>query len=125
MFTNPSRTDPSSDSTTGPPKPADKSRRDFIKAGAAGLAGTTIAAGVVGTSIASGQAPGGLRSATPRDLQNLVGDGRRRPILLRGGVVLSLDRQVGDFEKADVLIDGKTIAQIAPNISAGDAEVVD
>ncbi len=81
-------------------------------------------AGLAGTSIASGQVAG-LRSATPRDLQNLVGDGRRRRILLRGGVVLSLDPRVGDFEKADVLIDGKTIAQVAPTISAGDAEVVD
>jgi len=125
MSTNPSRTDPSNGGGTGAPEPADKSRRDFIKAGAAGLAGTTIAAGLVGTNIASGQVPSGLRSATPRDLQNLVGDGRRRPILLRGGVVLSLDRQVGDFEKADVLITGKTITQIAPNIPAGNAEVVD
>src|SRR2546422_933904 len=125
MSTNPTRTDPSSDGTTGTPEPADKSRRDFIKAGAAGLAGTTIAAGLVGTSIASGQVPAGLRSATPRDVQNLVGDGRRRRILLRGGTVLSLDPRVGDFEKADVLIDGKTIAQIAPNIAAGNAEVVD
>jgi cytosine/adenosine deaminase-related metal-dependent hydrolase len=55
----------------------------------------------------------------------LIGDGRKRRILLRGGVVLSLDRKVGDFEKADVLIDGKTISQIAPDISAGDAEVID
>ena len=52
-------------------------------------------------------------------------DGRKRRILLRGGVVLSLDPKVGDFEKADVLIDGKTIAQIAPTITATDAEVVD
>src|SRR3989441_1590558 len=103
--------------------PSHPSRRDFlIKAGAAGLASTAV--GLAGTSIASGQLAG-LRSATPRDLQNLVGDGRRRRILLRGGVVLSLDPRVGDFEKADVLIDGKTIAQIAPNISAADAEVVD
>jgi cytosine/adenosine deaminase-related metal-dependent hydrolase len=45
--------------------------------------------------------------------------------LLRGGVVLSLDPKVGDLERGDVLIDGKTIAQVAPNISATDAEVVD
>jgi cytosine/adenosine deaminase-related metal-dependent hydrolase len=32
---------------------------------------------------------------------------------------------VGDFEKADVLIDGKRIAEVAPTISAGDAEIVD
>ena len=88
-----------------------------------GLAGTAIA--VTGTNAVSGQAPAGLRSATPRDIQNLIGDGRRRRILLSGGVVLSLDPRVGDFEKADVLIDGRTIAQIAPTIAATDAEVVD
>jgi hypothetical protein len=36
-----------------------------------------------------------------------------------------LDPKVGDFEKADVLIDGKTIADIEPSIAAGDAEVID
>src|SRR5262249_61442925 len=65
------------------------------------------------------------RSATPGDLQMWVGDGGGRKSLRRGGVVLPLDPRVGDFEKADVLIDGKTIAQVAPNIPAGDAEVVD
>ncbi len=108
------------------------SRRDFLKSGAAGLAGATLvlkgyrsSAGIATSAISTQQPLSGLRSATPRDLRNLVGDGRKRRILLRGGVVLSLDRRVGDFEKADVLIDGKMIAQIAPNISAGDAEVVD
>jgi 5-methylthioadenosine/S-adenosylhomocysteine deaminase len=104
------------------------SRRNFLKSGAAGLAVT--AAGAAGCSTAEenpGQAanpaaPGGLRAPQPADL---IGDGTRRRILLRGGIVLSLDPKVGDFEKADVLIDGKTIAQIAPTIDAGDAEVVD
>jgi len=41
----------------------------------------------------------------------------------KGGIVLSLDPRVGDFEKADVLIDGKLIAQIAPSISVADALV--
>src|SRR2546423_2055768 len=109
-------------SSQAPDRP---SRRDFlVRAGAVGLAGTAIA-GVTGTNAVSGQVPAGLRSATPRDVQNLIGDGRRRRILLRGGVVLSLDPRVGDFEKADVLIDGKSIAQIAPTITATDAEVVD
>src|SRR5207244_1849766 len=103
------------------------SRRDFIRAGAAGLAGTTIA--TVGCRPASDTPKpgplGDLRSATPSDLQGLVGDGRRRRILLRGGVVLSLDPTVGDFEKADVLIDAKKIVEIGPTVSAGDAEIVD
>jgi cytosine/adenosine deaminase-related metal-dependent hydrolase len=96
-------------------------RRDFLRAGAAGLAGTTLV-----TRLTASQTPlAGLQSATPADLQNLVGDGRKRRILLRGGVVLSLDPKVGDLERGDVLIDGKTIAQVAPNITASDAEVVD
>jgi cytosine/adenosine deaminase-related metal-dependent hydrolase len=66
-----------------------------------------------------------LRTAAPAALQDLVGDGRKRRILLRGGVVLTLDRKVGDFATADVLIDGKTIAAVRPDIPAGDAEVID
>src|SRR6476661_7404109 len=103
-------------------------RRDFIKASTAGLAAATIpAAGCRRESDTTAPAGplGNLRSATPADLQGLVGDARQRRILLRGGVVLSLDPRVGDFEKADVLVDGKRIAQIAPTISATDAEIVD
>src|SRR5262249_51169633 len=44
--------------------------------------------------------------------------------LLKGGRVLSLDRNVGDFDKADVLIEGSKIAMIQPNIRAT-AKVVD
>ena len=102
-------------------------RRAFIRTGAAGLAAAAIpAAGCQRRSdTANAGQPEGLRSATPTDLQGLIGDSQRRRILLRGGVVLSVDPRVGDFEKADVLVDGKKIAQIAPTISAGDAEIVD
>src|SRR5437870_2130942 len=48
-----------------------------------------------------------------------------RPILLKGGTVLTLDRQLGDFEKADVLVDGTRIAAVRPSISAPNAEVID
>jgi len=102
-------------------------RRDFIRTGASGLAGAALAAaGCNRVSENQNARPlGNLRSATPAELQGLVGDGRRRRILLRGGVVLTLDARLGDFEKADILIDGKTIAEIAPNISTSDAEIVD
>ena len=103
-------------------------RRDFIRASTAGLAAATIPAagsGRAAENIVSEGQLGGLRSANPSDLQGLVGDGRQRRILLRGGVVLSLDPRVGDFEKADVLIDGKRIAEVAPTVGAGDAEIVD
>jgi cytosine/adenosine deaminase-related metal-dependent hydrolase len=44
--------------------------------------------------------------------------------LLKGGRVLSLDSSVGDFDKADVLIDGSKIAMVQPNIRAT-ARVID
>jgi 5-methylthioadenosine/S-adenosylhomocysteine deaminase len=103
--------------------PADLTRRRFLLTSAGGIAASTFATGSCRASV---PAPlSGVRSATPADLQSLVGDGRKRRILLRGAVVLSFDSKLGDFERADVLIDGKTIAQIAPTIAAGDAEVVD
>jgi 5-methylthioadenosine/S-adenosylhomocysteine deaminase len=43
--------------------------------------------------------------------------GQRR-ILLKGGVVLTLDRQVGDFAQADVLIEDGKISAVRPNIAA-------
>jgi cytosine/adenosine deaminase-related metal-dependent hydrolase len=97
-----------------PPASNQRSRRSFLATAAAGLAGASVA------SAQNDNARTGV--AEPRDI---IGDGRRRRILLRGGVVLSLDPRVGDFEKADILIDGKLIAAIGPDIQAGDAEVVD
>jgi len=85
---------------------------------------TTTAAGLAGASFAPEQLAG-LRSTNTADTQDLIGNDGKRRVLLRGGVVLSLDPRVGDFEKADVLIDGKLIADIGPNLSAADALVVD
>jgi cytosine/adenosine deaminase-related metal-dependent hydrolase len=51
--------------------------------------------------------------------------GGRRPILLKGGCVLTLDAKLGDFDAADVLIDGDRIAAVGPNLSAANAQVVD
>ncbi len=95
------------------------SRRTFLT-----LTASAAALGAASSSCSSTQV-GSSQSAASPATQDLIGDGRKRRILLRGGVVLSLDPKVGDFEKADVLIDGKTIAQIAPTIAAADAEVID
>jgi cytosine/adenosine deaminase-related metal-dependent hydrolase len=83
------------------------SRRNFFKAGAGMMAGA-------GWSAAQ-QNPGGT-VVLDRLLRSQTDPNRR--ILLRGGVVLSLDPQVGDFEKADVLIEGKKIAAVGPNLAA-------
>src|SRR3954463_13529956 len=84
------------------------SRRQFLCTTAAGVAAApALASGVIGAA-----------EAAPRTQA-------ARPILIKGGCVLSLDRAVGDFEKADVLIEGKKISAVRPNISAPNAQVID
>jgi cytosine/adenosine deaminase-related metal-dependent hydrolase len=46
-------------------------------------------------------------------------------ILLKNGIVLTLDKKIGNFHRADVLIEGTKIAAVNPNINAEDAEVID
>ena len=46
-------------------------------------------------------------------------------ILLRGGHVLTMDERLGEHAAGDVLIDGPNIAEVAPRIEVGDAEIVD
>jgi cytosine/adenosine deaminase-related metal-dependent hydrolase len=45
--------------------------------------------------------------------------------LLKDGIVLSMDPQVGNFRKADVLIEGSQIAAVGPDLGAADARVMD
>lgn len=95
----------------------DPSRRQFLT--------IVAAAGIGATSCGRANVAGQHTQTSAPPPHDLIGDGRKRRILLRGGVVLTLDAKIGDFEKADVLIDGTKIVQVAPTISAADAEVVD
>ncbi len=70
-------------------------RRDFL----------VTTAGVLASAVASGQT--------------------RRQILIKGGCVLTLDGRLGDFDTADVLIDGSMIAAVGPNLVAAGAQVID
>src|SRR5947209_8450918 len=81
--------------------PHERSRRAFLKSGAV-LAGTGAA-----SQLAAGRAH--AQAANAADSVELMAlQQRPRRILLRGGTVLTLDRRLGDFAKADVLIeDGK------------------
>jgi cytosine/adenosine deaminase-related metal-dependent hydrolase len=80
-----------------------------LAAGAAALPGTALAQGA------------GAGAADP-ELTRLQG---ARRILLKGGLVLSLDRQVGDFARADVLIEDGKIREVRPDIAvSGDAAAV-
>jgi cytosine/adenosine deaminase-related metal-dependent hydrolase len=85
-------------------------RRDFLIAGAGGLAG----------GVASGQQPRRAVRPVPRVVPS-------RHVLLKGGTVLSLDPKVGDFDAADVLIDGSKITAVGPNLKdlPSDALVID
>jgi 5-methylthioadenosine/S-adenosylhomocysteine deaminase len=94
------------------------SRRDFFTSAAGLVAGGWVATGDKGPSPAPGRA--GPHPAAP------VAGGR---VLLRGGRVLTLDPELGDFGTADVLMDGSRIAAVGPGLDADpearDAEVVD
>jgi 5-methylthioadenosine/S-adenosylhomocysteine deaminase len=90
---------------------ASLSRRQFLCTTAASAAAASAMVATVAAP-ASAQQPGGTPAAG-------------RPILIKGGCVLTLDRAVGDFEQADVLIEGGKISAVRPNISAPNAEVID
>jgi cytosine/adenosine deaminase-related metal-dependent hydrolase len=86
------------------------SRRQFLcTTGTAGAIAAASAAGMLAVSSGAARA------------QQQPG----RPLLIRGGCVLTLDHSLGDFETADVLIEGRTISAIRPDVAAPDAEIID
>ncbi|HXJ83333.1 MAG TPA: amidohydrolase family protein [Candidatus Methylomirabilis sp.] len=89
-------------------------RRDFLKTSAA-------------TGAAAGLGLFATRPATAHDDDDVPEDsGRRgRRYIIRGGAVISIDPQVGDFPKADVLVEGKKILAVGANLHAGDADEID
>src|SRR6266513_993108 len=90
-------------------------RRDFLKAS------TATAAAAAGMSLFA------ARPARADDGNEAPADsGRRgRRYVIRGGHVMSMDPQVGDFVQADVLVEGKKILAVRPNIHAGGAGEID
>jgi hypothetical protein len=83
------------------------SRRTFIKTSALALA-ATVAPAVARFAFA--QAP-----RLSSDLDRLRSSSR---ILIRNAVVISMDRQLGDFANADILIEGDRIREVRPDIAA-------
>lgn len=83
------------------------SRREFLGSGAAGLA-----VGVAAGAALAGCATGAPAAGVP---------GQR--VLLKGGVVLTMDPKLGDFDRADVLIEGGKIVAVGPNLQAAASEV--
>jgi 5-methylthioadenosine/S-adenosylhomocysteine deaminase len=89
------------------------SRRNFLKGTAAA---SVAAAGLNLFAPRSAAADDGPPSDMGRP-------GRR--VIIRGGSVMSMDPQVGDFPQADVLIEGKKILAVGRNLFAGNAAEID
>ena len=87
--------------------------RRRVLSGAAALVAASAGSGILGCR-PGGMAPTGQVSAPP------LGDN----FVLRGGTVISMDPDVGDFESADVLIEGGRIAAIGPGLDTS-AEAID
>jgi 5-methylthioadenosine/S-adenosylhomocysteine deaminase len=97
------------------PAGSETSRRQFLQSSVGVLAAG--AALPPGTALAQG-----VGVAADAELARLQ---RARRILLKGGVVLSLDRQVGDFARADVLIEDGKIREVRPDIAvSGDGTAI-
>jgi 5-methylthioadenosine/S-adenosylhomocysteine deaminase len=85
------------------------SRRAFLKSSA------LLASAGAASHLAVGRAHAQANAADAADLLALQQGPRR--ILLRGGVVLTLDPRIGDFAKADVLIEDGKIRDVRPDIA--------
>jgi 5-methylthioadenosine/S-adenosylhomocysteine deaminase len=88
------------------------SRRALLKSGIA-------VAAALATARAAEAAQAVERFTAPQALD----PGQR--LLLKGGTIVSLDAQVGNIVTGDVLIEGKRIAAIGPNLAAAGAQVIE
>ena len=101
----------------GQASPCGGSRRGFLKGGAGLIAGAA-AVQLLPTPV-TGQAAQNA-SGTLQALMNTNG----RAILLKDGIVLSMDPNVGDFEKGDILIRGKKIVSVGRNLDVLNSAIV-
>src|SRR5436853_1881311 len=91
-------------------------RRDFLKTTAAG--GAAAGLGLFAARPAAAQG-----DDAPED-----SGGRGRRYIIRGGAVMTMDPSMpnkGEFAQADVLVEGKKIVAVGPNLHAGDAAEID
>jgi hypothetical protein len=94
------------------------SRRDFLKAS------TAIGAGAAGLGLFAPRPAGAHDDDDRRDPPEDHGR-RGRRYIIRGGAVMSMDPTVGDFPQADVLVEGKKIVEVGPNLHARGAGEID
>jgi 5-methylthioadenosine/S-adenosylhomocysteine deaminase len=93
-----------------------RSRRAFVKS-----AGTLLAGGASAAALPDLALSRGINNAgADRDVARLR---NARRILIKGGVVLSVDPQVGNFASGDVLIENGKIRAVRPDIAASDESI--
>ena len=94
-------------------------RRRLLASGIGAGAATFLAA--AGPAAAQGAPDADSLSA----LRQSARDPKRR-VLLKGGTLLSMDRNVGNFAIGDVMIEGKKIVAVGPNLASpnGDSPIV-
>src|SRR5258706_5444508 len=102
---------------SGSPSGSQLGRRDFLKASTA----TAAAAAGMGLFAA--------RPAAAHDDDGPEDTGKRgRRYIIRGGAVMTMDPSMpnkGEFANADVLVEGKKIVAVGPNLHAGGAGEID
>jgi 5-methylthioadenosine/S-adenosylhomocysteine deaminase len=85
------------------------SRRNFLKASTA----TAVAAAAT-NFLSAPPVAADSGSGPPAD-----SGARGRRYVIRGGYVMSMDPQVGDFAQGDVLVEGRKILAVGPNLKPG------
>jgi cytosine/adenosine deaminase-related metal-dependent hydrolase len=101
---------------SGSPSGSQLGRRDFLKASTA-------------TAAAAGMSLFATRPAAAHDDDAPEDSGRNgRRYVIRGGHVMTMDPSMpnkGEFAQADVLVEGKKIVAVGPNLHAGGAGEID
>src|SRR5213595_3858612 len=96
------------------PQSQSASRREFLK-------GTAATAAFAASPNLFSAHPAAADGGDPPEDSGRPG----RRYIIRGGSVLSMDPKVGDFAQADVLVQGKKILAVGPNLRAGGADEID
>src|SRR6202049_116864 len=108
--------------TTGIPEvrgdSREKTRRGFLQRG------IEMVAGVAASQLLPLPAAAAPQDAGNAGLIERLRNPNGRPILLKDGIILSMDPQVGDFEKGDVLLQGKKIVSVGPKVEMPKSAVV-
>ncbi|MBC2774606.1 amidohydrolase family protein [Rhizobium sp. AQ_MP] len=75
------------------------------------------------SAVESNSRSAAAQAAAAASLPKGIGESGRKT-LIKGGVILSMDDQVGNFESGDILLEGSKIIAVGPSLSADGAAVI-